>query len=215
MAWPNNAWTLTPRSKAASDAFSGSYDGGGPWDASRCAAEMAQHTRALRDVVRYYFRWATDIGSVRCSPLHTRHGDQMSIHAVGRALDVMVPHVGGNEGESLANWLVENAALLGLQLVIWRHSVWQGSQPRARRFDQYTGSNPHVDHVHVEVTETPGPLLAWLMGGADPAMAPGTLASPQSVTVRDDAESGDAGGGGGFVLLLVLVLASGWRGRRR
>jgi len=84
----------------------------------------------------------------------------MSIHAVGRALDVMTPVpplvYGSSQGEQLANWAVRNAEPLGIQLVIWNRASWQGSLAPGERFAPYTrGTNvttEHRDHVHIEVT---------------------------------------------------------------
>jgi hypothetical protein len=130
---------------------------------------------ALARMIRRDFPWVHTISAVdRCSPMHTSHGDQMSLHSIGRALDVMMPGLhGGSDGEALANWLVEHAEDLGVQFVIWNHSRWQGSYPvngrgQAARFAPYTGPNPHVDHVHVEVSLAPGPAVASEAAFADP-----------------------------------------------
>jgi hypothetical protein len=241
----HDTWSLTPRAQRAVDNDAPlPYDGGGPWDPDACATHLAPHAAALRQILRTGFPWARDIGGLRCSPLHTSRGDQMSIHAIGRALDVMVPHVGGVEGETLANWLVSNASALGLQLVIWKRRVWQGSlRDPSRRWAPYTGTSPHTDHVHVEVSETPAPLVALVVDGgpATTALAsltpvsealdaaPGAPAdapppeplpplSTDDTTEQPDEEArgGNRGGrGGGGGILLLLLLAWGWSRRGR
>jgi hypothetical protein len=157
----HDTWEPSLATVNASEALRGAvYDGGGPWDPSACASVAVPHALALRDLIRRTFAWARTIGTVRCSALTLRDGTQrMSLHAVGRALDAMTPSLGAPEGEQLANWIVSNAGPLGVQLVIWNRMVWQGTLPSRSRFRAYTGPNPHRDHVHVEVTNTPGPAL--------------------------------------------------------
>ena len=153
------AWLLDPITRALSDQARGiPYNGGGPWDPANCAESLKPHAAELSRIIRASFPWVHTIGGLRCSR-NTHNGDQLSIHAVGRALDVMVPVLGGVEGEQLANWLIANAEALGIQLVIWNRSVWQPSLPARSRFSGYTGPSPHTDHVHVEVTDVPGPAL--------------------------------------------------------
>jgi len=157
------SWQLSPEARHASDHAGIGYDGGGPWSP---AAEPAPvwHLGKLVTMIRGRFPWARDIGTTRHDQgvVSRTRGRERSLHAVGRAADVMVPRqsLAGPEGTSLANWLVENAQALGVQLVIWDHSVWQGSSRPERRFTPYSGPNPHVDHVHVELTAAPGPVFA-------------------------------------------------------
>jgi hypothetical protein len=82
----------------------------------------------------------------------------MSLHGVGRALDIMMPTVDGDAdndlGDPIAHWLIENAEAIGIQTIIWDHTIWRVSNdPREH---EYTGSNPHVDHLHVEVNVVAG-----------------------------------------------------------
>lgn len=151
-------WTLSDAAAAADNNLPRiPYDGGGPWSASNCAPALLAHAKRLADMLRARFAWVRTIGGTRCES-HTINGErQMSIHAVGRALDVFTRDGGGDD---LANWLVENAKLLGIQLVIWDHSVWQSNLAPGARLQPYTGPNAHTDHVHVEVTQAPGPALA-------------------------------------------------------
>lgn len=76
----------------------------------------------------------------------------LSVHAEGRADDLMIPNGQATVwGWDLAQWLVDNSAELGIQLVIYRRHVWS-----ARYADQgwrpYGGDDPHWDHAHVEFT---------------------------------------------------------------
>jgi len=160
-------WALSEAARAASEAVPSTqfpYDGGGPWNAAQCATALPAHVVRLIALLRRTFPWIRTVGTIRCSPLNVRQRDgtirqDMSIHAVGRALDIMTPTLEAPEGEGLANWLVEHAKELGIQLVIWNRKVWQGSVPVAHRFQNYTGRKPHIDHVHAEVTLAAGPRL--------------------------------------------------------
>lgn len=107
-----------------------------------CETQLTPAASLLRERIRAQFPSVRTIGGIRCSEATN------NLHAIGRALDVMTPSHA--TGDAIANWLVTNAAQLGVQLVIWNRIVWQGSMPRDRRLDAYTGTNPHTDHVHVE-----------------------------------------------------------------
>jgi hypothetical protein len=76
-----------------------------------------------------------------------RGGSAMSLHAVGRALDVMVP-VGDPVGWEIALRVIRNAEALGVAELIYDRKRWteeKGTQP-------YRGINPHRDHVHIGLT---------------------------------------------------------------
>jgi hypothetical protein len=77
----------------------------------------------------------------------------LSVHAIGRAIDLMVPMAGGDAdntlGDAVANWLVENAEYVGVQRVVWDRSYWNGE----RGFGALSSASlPHTDHIHVEVS---------------------------------------------------------------
>lgn len=77
----------------------------------------------------------------------------LSVHSVGRAMDLMVPMTGGDAdntlGDAVANWLVENAEYIGIQRVIWDRAYWNGEHG----FGLLTSASlPHTDHVHVELS---------------------------------------------------------------
>ena len=164
-------WEPSPATLAASQAIPANaipYNGGGPWNQAACATEAKPHAQELARILRATFPWLRTIGTVRCSPLTVRHRDgtteqRMSIHAIGRALDAMVPSDAGPEGTQLADWLVANAERYGIQLVIWNRIAWQPSMATERRFQAYTGRSPHVDHVHIEVTATPSAELRRIL----------------------------------------------------
>jgi len=75
------------------------------------------------------------------------------VHEDGRAADVMTSDVA--KGTALADWLLQNAAALGIQQLIWHRGYWSSARPSSRRahsYGAYTGRQPHTDHVHVEVS---------------------------------------------------------------
>lgn len=85
---------------------------------------------------------------------------RLDMHQAGRAVDFMVPMLGSaanvSAGDPIANYLVEHAEELGVQLVIWNGAQFCTGQPAARRFIPYTGSSMHRDHLHVEVSVQAG-----------------------------------------------------------
>lgn len=72
-------------------------------------------------------------------------------HEDGRAGDAMTSN--NAIGSNLASWLVQNAELLGVQLVVWRRARWASWRKRRGEssFAAYTGPSPHTDHVHYEL----------------------------------------------------------------
>lgn len=56
------------------------------------------------------------------------------------------------QGDALANFLVANAELLGIQYVLW--SMYEFSTSGSgQRFERYgDASSPHRDHVHIELS---------------------------------------------------------------
>jgi hypothetical protein len=76
----------------------------------------------------------------------------LSVHATGRAIDLMVPMTGGDadntRGDAVANWLVENAEYIGIQRVVWDRAFWNGE----RGFGLLSSASlAHTDHLHVEL----------------------------------------------------------------
>lgn len=90
-----------------------------------------------------------------------RDGYDAQDHGKGKACDFMVS-TGGNppteemraHGQAMADWLVANAADLGVQYVIWEQRIWnislasQGWRPMS---DRGGITANHYDHVHVSV----------------------------------------------------------------
>jgi hypothetical protein len=61
----------------------------------------------------------------------------------------VVNNAGHPEGQKLFEHLAENADALGLQSIIWNRRIYSARSPRGR---VYSGVNPHIDHLHIEMT---------------------------------------------------------------
>lgn len=87
--------------------------------------------------------------------------DTDSDHPSGRAVDVMIPNwdtpAGNAHGWEIAEWVVHNAAGLGVDYVIFSQQIWSVGQAGDgwRDYAHPTGrvdlTARHVDHVHVSV----------------------------------------------------------------
>src|SRR5262249_24654347 len=75
-----------------------------------------------------------------------------SAHAEGRALDIGLLATQPGEkalADQLFDLLIQNAAELGLDHVIWNRQIWSTARGGPR---PYTGVSPHTDHIHVAFT---------------------------------------------------------------
>lgn len=104
-------------------------------------------------------------------------GAGLSLHAEGRAGDTGVPFRHPS-GFAIRDFLITNAADLGVQEVIWDRRIWHANRPYLR---DYGGPNPHTDHVHWALCWRTARTLTvnWLnlrypAGGAVPVPAPPT-----------------------------------------
>jgi hypothetical protein len=135
---------LEDRWQPPSSDATGTYEGLG---GEGCAGGLKPGTQALGEQVKAQF--GVSYGGYSCRA-NTGNTKELSIHAVGRALDVMVGQ-GSEKGNEIANYFVENATTLGIDLIIWNHTLWKVT-PTGATSRAYTGPNPHTDHVHAEVT---------------------------------------------------------------
>jgi MYXO-CTERM domain-containing protein len=149
-----------------------------------------------------YARWpyARRGGNYSCrrnsNPSSTAY---LSVHSVGRAIDVMIPQAGGDAdntaGDAIANWLIENAEYVGIQRVIWDGWYWNGSR-RGNHFSPITGSaSRHTDHIHVEVSvDGAHRRTRFFTDGAPPATCP--IVCYGSAAVRADCSYVDCAASG-------------------
>jgi cysteine-rich repeat protein len=134
-----------------------------------CVGRAQPGTTALGDFLNATFPDGTaGYGTYRCQQLTPPY---YSLHAEGRAIDFMIrtdagQYGGANNavGDPIADWLIENAEAIGIQSIIWDRTIWRSSYwPRDHCVDI---SNPHWDHLHIELTwdgamgDTP-----WFNGG--------------------------------------------------
>lgn len=146
-------------------------------------------TNELREYLLARFPDIRNYGTYCCRQNSNRR-DYLSVHAIGRAIDLGVPFASGGGadntvGDEVANFLVEHAEYIGIQRVIWDYTFWNGE----RGFGSLGGS-PHTDHLHIELSsagaarETPFFRLG----------PPGTVCTPScegTVRVGDDCERVD------------------------
>ena len=104
---------------------------------------------ALRDAVLHAWTGVSSGGTARPSDRRTGGHDP---HLAGFAVDFMLAPGPARAvfGAALASWCVEHAEELGLQYVLHDRYEWSASHV-GPRWEPYTGSDPHVDHVHVEL----------------------------------------------------------------
>jgi len=150
-------WQPSADVLAVGDTQQVTYNSAPAWDdGSNCSGGATDGALTLRDHLLGYFPQIASVGIYNCRVIAGTNS--MSLHGVGRALDVMIPTVGGDAdndlGDPIAAWLIENAAAIGMQTIIWDHRIWRVTYDP--RIHEYTGSNPHVDHLHVEINVAAG-----------------------------------------------------------
>lgn len=160
------------------------YDDVPAWDGGRhCAGGITTGGRTLSSYLRANFDGISSIGGYSCRQ-NTANLSKMSVHGSGRALDIMIPLSGGaadnDVGDAIANWLIAHSHEIGVQYLIWDRSTWSGSRS-SDRVRTYTGPNPHIDHIHVEITLAASRQeTSWFTGGGSttPVMPPEPPAPP-------------------------------------
>ena len=132
---------------------------------------------------------------VRAGESRHFHGNCFRGNGTGRALDVMIPVVSGQpnrkQGDKIANWLILNAQQIGVQLIIWNRTIWRTNGTNDAK---YGGPIPHIDHLHVELTEEAAAhSTKWFTTtDSDDAGDPDstTTTDPDSGTDTTDTDSG-------------------------
>lgn len=108
-------------------------------------------TNELREYLLARFPDIRNSGTFCCRQNSNRR-THLSVHAIGRAIDLGVTTIGGDAnntvGDPVANFLVENAEYIGIQRVIWDYTFWNGERGFGR-----LGGDPHVNHLHIELTQ--------------------------------------------------------------
>ena len=153
-------WQVPDDVLAAGDEQYVEFTGAGPWRGEEgCGGGLLEGTGLLREYLYEYFPQSWEIGGYSCRPI-VGDPNSMSVHATGRALDIMIYPVGypdGTEadnemGDPIANWLVVNAERIGIQQIIWDRWLWRAEDAPGEKDRAYTGEHPHNDHLHVELS---------------------------------------------------------------
>jgi hypothetical protein len=126
------------------------FTGGTMTEARKASGGPTPGATALMNHLLGRFTDSTRNGGIYANR-NVRGGTSLSVHAEGRAGDVMVPVVGGGHasGNAIAKYLETNADRFGIQRLIWNGRSWNR---RTRTWVAYNGQNPHKDHVHWEIT---------------------------------------------------------------
>lgn len=162
-------WMLPPELAEQASAWRVRSDGAPAFSTKNCTGTFEPGLKELSDYVKQEFTQVTSIGGYSCRA-NTANKRELSIHGTGRAIDIFIPLAGprtaNNElGDPVANWLVLNAELLGLQYIIWDRSSWSGSR-ETDKFRPYDGPHPHHDHIHMELNEVGAARMAeWFTNG--------------------------------------------------
>jgi hypothetical protein len=119
--------------------------------AARCTTGPQPGARALMAwfLGAYAAHGGKNLGIFNCRAV--RGGTTTSLHGEGRACDLGITPHGAGWGDDLAELLRAHSAELGIQCLIWKRRIWSGSYPDAG-WRAYTGVNPHVDHIHLELS---------------------------------------------------------------
>ena len=119
--------------------------------AKLCLPDAQQGARALMAwwLARFGGRGAINSGILNCRPVVG--GSARSLHSEGRAADLGVRPIDAAYGHEAASLLHAHSGELGIQCIIWSRGIWSGSRPNAG-FRLYKGQNPHLDHLHVELS---------------------------------------------------------------
>jgi hypothetical protein len=150
-------WQMPEVTRALGDCQYVPYTGAGAWvGESGCSGGVAPHAAALGSLLLARFEQIQFISDYACRPNTNGGTTRMSLHAVGRALDLHIPTTedgaaDNDAGDPVANWLVEHAQAHHVQYLIWDGWQWRANLPAGKKDGRYGGANPHHDHIHVEV----------------------------------------------------------------
>lgn len=148
-------WALPASVRSAGDRQNVGYTGAPSWSGGRnCTGRLLAGTNQLGEYLVNQFSGARYFQGYACRQIVGSSG--MSVHGTGRALDVFIPTAGGqadnDKGDPVANWLIQNAQHIGIQLIIWDRTIWTASRAAGTKDRAYGGEHPHHDHLHIELT---------------------------------------------------------------
>lgn len=187
------AWKLPASVKTAGEQQHVAYDSPPKWSGGKnCTGTFTKGAAKLKAHLLSKYDGISTIGGYACRQ-NTANKAETSVHGTGRALDIMIPTIKGKAdntvGDEIANWLVVNAEDIGVQFIVWDQTKWNASYS-SNKAKPYTGPNPHVDHIHVELDHDGAAMKTpWFKGDNDAA---GGGALPDANEDNADAGSGNA-----------------------
>lgn len=184
-------WEIPEQVLAIGDSQYVSYTGAGPWlGEDGCYGGISPATDILRDYLYAHFPQTHHIGGYACRPI-VGNESKMSVHATGRALDIMIHTVDdaadNDLGDPIGNWLVANAEAIGIQFIIWDLYTWMAEREPGSKGKDYGGSHPHDDHLHIELAEDYADLTYnWFADAVEPPVIDGCPFLPPEGGVVDE-----------------------------
>lgn len=148
-------WSLPAAVRSAGDRQRVGYTGAPAWNRGRnCTGRLLPGTNELGNHLVRQFAGARYFQGYACRQIGG--SSSMSVHGTGRALDVFIPldrgQADNDKGDPVANWLVQNAQHIGIQLIIWDRTIWTANRAAGTKDRSYGGEHPHHDHLHIELT---------------------------------------------------------------
>lgn len=157
----------------------------GRWVGTRgCSGTFSEGARTFATYLMANFPQISSYGGYSCRPI-VGDSQWMSVHATGRALDLFIPvdrsvvgegKADNTAGDEVANWLIANAQYIGIQRVIWDRWLWQSEDWGDGLDTPYNspGSNPHNDHIHMELSVEASQRMTDFFRGTMSAPVPPT-----------------------------------------
>lgn len=145
--------------------------------AAGCSGGPQPGAQDLSAFIQAAFPNVAGVGIYNCRSI--QGGSAWSLHAEGRALDIMIPldpaqPYGANNaiGDPVAAWLMEHAQEIGIQSFSWDRTIFYGNEAFPKHHC-LSIANGHWDHLHVELTwDAANRLTPWFQAPpAEPAQA--------------------------------------------
>lgn len=147
-----------------------------PYEAAgtRCSGGMTPGAVELGRFIKANFPGVASVQGYNCRTIGG--SSTLSLHGVGRALDIMIPVDGSwsdrgsadnDKGDPIADWLIANAETIGIQYIVWDRRSW-GAHRSGNKLRDYGGQHAHHDHLHIELTTAAARKATPFFGGSVP-----------------------------------------------